>query len=210
MIYNGADDRFFTQYSEQEIGVVLQKYKIKNGYIFFMANTDPRKNTAGVLQAYSLLLKHYPSPPKLLIKGMLPEQLQQHLVRENLQHIAKNINLIGYVDYHHLPMIYQAASMLWFPSFTEGFGLPIVEAMAGGVPVITSNASCMPEIAGEAALLINPHEPQTIADASIQILTDAATRRWLSENGKKRAALFTWNNAVTQLVNVYNEVEQTI
>ena len=210
VIYNGVDDRFFVTHAEREIARVLDKHKLLEGYIFFMANTDPRKNTAGVLQAYSLLRKQYASAPRLVIKGLNTEELHKHLKREKSEHLIHHIDLIGYVDYANLPLIYQGASMLWFPSFTEGFGFPIVEAMAGGVPVVTSNASCMPEIAGDAALFINPHQPQTIADAAIKILSDKATASYLSGRGKGRAAFFTWDNAVRQLVQVYNEMEQTI
>ncbi len=210
VIYNGVDDRFFINYSEEKISVVLRKYKLSRGYIFFMANTDPRKNTAGVLQAYSMLIKQHQSAPRLVIKGLNTEQLREHLEHEKLGHLINHIDLIGYVDYNDLPLIYQGASMLWFPSFSEGFGLPIIEAMAGGVPVITSNLSCMPEIAGDAALFINPYQPQTITDAAIKIISDKATASYLSQRGKGKASFFTWDNAARQLVQVYNEIEQTI
>ncbi len=210
VIHNGADERFFIQHKRCEIAAVLDKYKMEPGYIFFMANTEPRKNTAGVLQAYSLLVKQYRNAPRLLIKGLTEEQLLHLLAQQKLQTLSSHIDLIGYVDYKDLPLIYQGASMLWFPSFNEGFGLPIVEAMAGGVPVITSDVSCMPEIAGDAALLINPTYPQTITSAAIKILSDIAITYYLSQMGRQRATLFTWDNAVSKLVNVYDKIEQTI
>jgi len=109
-----------------------------------------------------------------------------------------------------LPAIYQAASMLWFPSFSEGFGLPIVEAMASGTPVITSSVSCMPEIAGDAALFINPRNPASLAFAAHLLLTDPEMAAKLSANGKKRAAGFTWDKAIKQTVAVYKEVQNLI
>ena len=175
-----------------------------------MANTEPRKNTIGVLKAYSLLVKQYRNAPRLLIKGLTEKQLLLLLAQQKLQMLSSQIDLVGYVDYEDLPFIYQGASMLWFPSFSEGFGLPIVEAMASGLPVVTSDVSCMPEIAGNAALLIDPHQPQTIATAALKILCDVATRYYLSEMGKQRATLFTWDNAVRRLVQVYNEIEKMI
>ena len=210
VIHNGADDRFFSSYSDEAITEILSRYKISQGYIFFLANTDPRKNTPGVLQAYCLLRKQFHSAPSLVIKGLWKEQLQQHLKREKLQHLIGFIDLVSYVEYPDLPLVYQGASMLWFPSFSEGFGLPIVEAMAGGVPVITSGLSCMPEIAGKAALFINPRQPQELAEAAMKILSDKKVKSYLSAEGKKRAALFTWDNAVKQLVQVYNKMEKTI
>jgi glycosyltransferase involved in cell wall biosynthesis len=100
--------------------------------------------------------------------------------------------------------------MLWFPSFSEGFGLPIVEAMASGTPVVTSGVSCMPEIAGDAALFIDPANPTSIAFAAQLILNDPEVAARLSANGRKRAALFTWDSAIKKTVEVYHEVEEMI
>jgi len=210
VIYNGADERFFDQYSQQQIYEILEKFNLKKGYIFFMANTDARKNSKGVVRAYAQLLLHNPAAPRLVMKGLKKEQLQQLLKQENLEWLEKEIDLIGYVGYIDLPAIYQAASMLWFPSFSEGFGLPIVEAMASGIPVITSAVSCMPEIAGDAALFIDPKNPTSLAFAAQLILTDSELAEKLSANGKKRAALFTWDSAIKKTVAVYHEVEEII
>ncbi|MES2111622.1 MAG: glycosyltransferase family 1 protein [Bacteroidota bacterium] len=210
VIYNGADERFFDQYSQQQIDEILEKFNLKKGYIFFMANTDARKNSKGVVRAYAQLLLHNPAAPRLVMKGLKKEQLQQLLKQENLEWLEKEIDLIGYVGYIDLPAIYQAASMLWFPSFSEGFGLPIVEAMASGIPVITSAVSCMPEIAGDAALFIDPKNPTSLAFAAQLILTDSELAEKLSANGKKRAALFTWDSAIKKTVAVYHEVEEII
>lgn len=96
--------------------------------------------------------------------------------------------------------------MLWFPSFLEGFGLPIVEAMAGGTPVITSQASVMPEIAGDAALYINPHQPEMLVPATVRLLEDDVLRKDLVEKGKERAKQFTWANAVQTLLATYEKL----
>jgi glycosyltransferase involved in cell wall biosynthesis len=210
VIYNGADERFFDHYNDQQISDTLQKFNLQKGYIFFMANTEPRKNTSGVLQAYATLLSHNPQAPRLLMKGIKQEQLEELLKTEKLEWLLPHIDLIGYVGYIDLPAIYQAASMLWFPSFSEGFGLPIVEAMASGIPVITSSVSCMPEIAGDAALFIDPQNPTSLAFATQRILTDAPLAALLAANGKKRAELFTWDTAIKKTVAVYHQVEKMI
>jgi len=210
VIYNGADERFFDHYSDEKIEKIMAKFQLMRGYIFFMANTDARKNTSGVLKAYARLLLHNPSAPRLLIKGLKEDQLNRMLKLEKLEWMAEHIDTIGYVGYIDLPAIYQAASMLWFPSFSEGFGLPIVEAMASGIPVITSACSCMPEIAGDAALFIDPKNPTSIAYAAQLILNDPEVAAKLSANGKKRAALFTWDTAIKKTVAVYHEVEKMI
>lgn len=195
VIHNGADERFFEQCSDAQIADVMKKFELVRGYIFFMANTEPRKNTLGVLNAYAELLNNNPSAPRLVMKGLKAEQLQQMLKDLKLERLEQHVDLIGYVDYADLPAIYQGASMLWFPSFSEGFGLPIVEAMAGGMPVITSSVSCMPEIAGDAAILIDPKNPSEIAAAAEMILNNSELAKSLSIAGKKRASLFTWNAA---------------
>lgn len=210
VIHNGADERFFVTHTDEEIKSTLKKYKLFPGYIFFMANTEPRKNTVGVLKAYKILCDQNKDAPLLAIKGLNEEQLKKILAANNLSSVEKNIVLTGYIDYDDLPIIYQGASMLWFPSFNEGFGLPMVEAMAGGVAVITSNVSCMPEIAGDAALLINPQKPEEIADAAIKILSDSNLAKKLSNAGRERAKNFTWHAATEKLVAVYNEIEKII
>jgi len=146
----------------------------------------------------------------LVMKGIKPERLLQMLKGLKLEWLEQHFDLIGYVDYADLPAIYQGASMLWFPSFSEGFGLPIIEAMAGGIPVITSSVSCMPEIAGDAAIFINPYKPSEIAAAADQILNNTELAESLSAAGKKRATLFTWSSATNKTVAVYHEVEKMI
>ncbi len=210
VIHNGVDERFFIPYNETRVAATLEKYDIEPGYIFFLANSDPRKNTTGVLHAFAMLISRFPSSPRLLIKGLKKEQLQLILKKEGLQSLINHIDLVGYVQHEDLPSLYQGASMLWFPSFKEGFGLPIIEAMACGVPVITSHTSCMPEIGGDAVFYINPKYPQTITHAATQILENKVTAMELSRKGKERARLFTWDNAAKKLVHIYNEAERMI
>ena len=210
VIYNGADERFFKKCTHLQIANTLEKFMLKRGYIFFMANTDGRKNTLGALKAYAHLLSHNPLAPRLLMKGLKADQLDHILKQAKLEQLQEHIDLIGYVDYEDLPAIYQGASMLWFPSFSEGFGLPIVEAMASGIPVITSSVSCMPEIAGDAALFIDPQNPKSLAFAAHLVLSDTKLAEKLAANGKKRAASFTWDTAIKRTVDVYHEVEEII
>lgn len=203
VVHNGADERFFVQHPPAAINEVLNSYGLKPGYIFFLGNTEPRKNTPGVLHAYNILKQHISDAPKLLIKGLTKDYITKMLKDNNLSHLMPSIELAPYFSYNDLPFIYQGASMLWFPSFSEGFGLPIVEAMAGGVPVITSSTSCMPEIAGDAACLINPAQPETIALAAAELLENASLRNTIVAKGLLRAANFTWGNAVKKLLDCY-------
>lgn len=210
VIHNGVDERFFNTFTPIQIQNTLLKYGIKPRYIFFMANTEPRKNTIGALQSFALLCKQTTQAPRLVIKGLNSTQLKNLLEKHNLSFINNQIDLIGYVDYNDLPLIYQGATILWFPSISEGFGLPIIEAMASGVPVITSNVSCMPEIAGDAAILIDPLNFKTIVEATLTLLNNSALYNQIVLKGKKRALDFTWDKAVKKLLLVYSEIEKEI
>lgn len=210
VIYNGVDERFFEHYSDEKIDGILEKFKLSRGYIFFMANTDPRKNTEGVLRAYAELRTKNPDAPRMVLKGLKPELFEELLKKVNLTWLAEYIDLIGYVGYIDIPAIYQGASMLWFPSFSEGFGLPICEAMASGVPVVTSSVSCMPEIAGDAALFIDPKDPSALATAAQRILDDKELAGQLVAAGKKRASLFMWDAALKKTIAVYHEVQENL
>ena len=208
VVYNGADERFFKQASERAIEEGIKKYGIiQFSYFFFIANTEPRKNTNGVIKAFALFCKLYPAyPHKLVIKGLTEEQLQKKITACAAESIAHRIHRVGYIAYEDLPLLYQGSSMLWFPSFNEGFGLPIVEAMAGGTPVITSNVSVMPEIAGDAALYIDPNQPEQLAEQAHALLSNELLRNELIGKGKKRAAEFTWTNSLNALLKVYNQL----
>ena len=206
VVYNGAAERFFEYSSTLDIKNVRKRYQIDElPYIFFFANTEPRKNTDAVLKAFLHFCKQNPGyNHKLVIKGLSQQQLQKKIISCGAGAVSNRIQQIGYIAVDDLPLIYQGAAMLWFPSFSEGFGLPIIEAMAGGTPVITSHTSVMPEIAGDAALYIDPSKPNELADQSKILLSNDALRNTLIEKGKIRAAKFTWEKSLEQLEKVYD------
>ncbi|OOQ56921.1 hypothetical protein BC343_17115 [Mucilaginibacter pedocola] len=210
VIHNGVDPHFFDKLSTETLNRTLKRYGVQRGYVFFMANTDPRKNTEGVLNAYAKLLKLNAFTPKLLMKGISAAHLHKLLKQEDLMWLKGYIDLVDYIPQADLPAIYQGASMLWFPSFSEGFGLPIIEAMASGTPVVTSSVSCMPEIAGDAALLADPHKPNEIATAAYQILNLPLLAYKLSKAGQRRAAAFSWDATTRKTVAIYHEIEKAI
>lgn len=211
VVYNGADERFFGTIAPGRIQSVGKKYGIDGfPYIFFLANTEPRKNTDYVLKAFALFCKQYPEyTHKLVIKGLSTEQLDKKIAACGATGYAHRIHRVGYIDYADLPVLYQGAAMLWFPSLSEGFGLPIVEAMAGGTPVITSNISVMPEIAGEAALYVNPLVPEELVVQSVVLLTNHPLRNKMIETGRCRAGKFTWVNSIHSLLSVYEKMMGT-
>ncbi|MEO7765879.1 MAG: glycosyltransferase family 1 protein [Ferruginibacter sp.] len=206
VVYNGADERFFEELTPGIIQTIGKKYGIDFPYIFFLANTEPRKNTAYVIKSFILFCEQHPNyKHKLVIKGLSTAQLEKKIAASGGNEFTDRIHHIRYIDYADMPALYQGAAMLWFPSLCEGFGLPIVEAMAGGTPVITSNLGVMPEIAGNAALYINPVIPAELVAQSVVLLNDNALRNRVIEKGRRRAGQFTWNNSIRSLLGVYEK-----
>jgi glycosyltransferase involved in cell wall biosynthesis len=161
-----------------------------------------RKNTLNMLKA----LKTLPPQYQLVLSGgngYGSEAIHDFIRSERL---AERVRLLGFVDDAQLARLYQAASVFLFPSFEEGFGIPILEAMANGVPVVTSNVSSMPEVGGEAALYVNPHDPADIAAKVVQAVEDSALRAALVSKGLARVRQFTWRRTAEATLAVYDEV----
>jgi glycosyltransferase involved in cell wall biosynthesis len=161
-----------------------------------------RKNTLNMLKA----LKTLPAGYQLVLcggNGYGSEAIHEYIRTESLGHRVK---VLGFIDDAQLARLYQAASLLLFPSLEEGFGIPVLEAMAGGVPVVTSNLSSMPEVSGEAALYVNPHDPADIAQKVVQAVEDRNRRAALIQKGLGRAGEFTWQRAARATLAVYDEV----
>lgn len=161
-----------------------------------------RKNTLNMLRA----LKTLPPSYKLVLSGgngYGSEAIHKFIRTESL---AERVKVLGFVDDTQLARLYQAASLFLFPSLEEGFGIPVLEAMAAGTPVVTSNVSSMPEVGGEAALYVNPHDPLDIAKKVVQITEDAGLRSALVERGLARGREFTWRRTAEATLAVYGEV----
>ena len=208
VVYNGVDERFFNHADDARVKNVCEKYGIKNfPFIFFLANTDARKNTDGTLKAFLIFCKQYPNfSHKLVLKGLSETQLQKKIIACKAEEISHRIHRIDYIHFDDMPILYQAADIFWFPSFSEGFGLPIIEAMASGTPLITSNTSVMPEIAGDGALYFDPLQPQQLAGLTASLLVNEHIKIDLINKGKLRAAKFTWPVAIDDLIQVYSKL----
>ena len=153
MIYNGYNEWFHPVEDTQE---VYKKYIPEKGYFFFLGNTDPKKNTERTLVAYSKYLNQSAVKRKLLMADLDHEYLNGIIERNGIENIRDNIVMPGYIVNSDLPYIYNNAFAFLYTSLRESFGIPLLEAMACGVPVITSNTSSMPEIGGPDAILVNP------------------------------------------------------
>ena len=207
MIYNGYNEWFKPVEDTQEI---YKKYIPENGYFFFLGNTDPKKNTERTLIAYSKYLKKSAFRRKLLMADLDTNYLNDIIVRNGIENIRHQIVMPGYIVNSDLPYIYNNSFAFLYTSLRESFGIPLLEAMACGTPVITSNTSSMPEIGGSDAILISPENSDEIADMMLKLETDSAFYQKQKEIGLESAKLFSWKKTATNLLQLYQEVYQEV
>ena len=203
MIYNGYNEWFTTF---RDVADIYKSYIDKPGYFFFLGNTDPKKNTERTLIAYSKYLEKSNVKRKLLMADLDKEYLNGIIERNHIENIRNQIVMPGYIVNSDLPYIYNRAFAFLYTSLRESFGIPLLEAMACGTPVITSNTSSMPEIAGTDAILINPESSDEIAEKMIQLENNELYYNAQKEIGLKRAELFSWKKTAEQLLSLYEEV----
>ncbi|TAJ13938.1 glycosyltransferase family 1 protein [Marinilabiliaceae bacterium JC017] len=206
-IYNGVSDQFKRIKDNEYLEEVKQKYQLPNNFIFHLGNTDPKKNTLNVFRAYDLYRKSSASDPMpLVLLDYDRSRLKKELERLGLSHLSDSIKLCGYVPNDELPAIYNLCNLFLYPSLRESFGLPILEAMKCGTPTITSNTSSMPEIAGDAAILVDPFSPEEIALGIEKVLSSKGKRMVLREKGWKRTAAFSWEKMAGEVLDLYGMV----
>ncbi len=205
-IHNGVNQSFTMKFDADHIARVKIRYQLPEEYMLHIANKDPRKNTKRVLMAFREFLKKSASNCKLLMLGCKDADLRLMLNNIDASEMQNHIVLTGYVSDEDLPVVYHLSQLFLFPSLREGFGIPIIEAMACGVPVITSNTSSMPEVAGDAAHLINPNKSEDICNGMIKILSDDTYKNELIQKGLKRSKEFSWKNMATQVLEIYRNI----
>lgn len=203
-IYNGYSGHFRPVIDPYKI---TKKYIGHPRYIFFLGNTDPKKNTSGVLKAYSLYLSRSKNPLPMLIADLKEETIDKYLKDNNIMDIKSMLYSPGYIPNTELPAIYSGAAAFIYASLRESFGIPILEAMACGTPVITSNTSAMPEIAGQNGILIDPILTTSITDALLKLEEDTAFYQGQREYGLKRVQLFSWENTAREVIKVYQNIK---
>jgi len=208
-VYNGVSAHFRPVTDEVELMRVKQKYNLPDQFFFFLGNTDPKKNTKGTLKAYSDFVNQTGSEIRLVMLDYDKQELEQLLDEVGNYGLISRIILTGYVVNTDLPAIYSQCNAFLYPSLRESFGIPILEAMACGVPVITSNTSSMPEVAGDAALIIDPFKPEEITAAMTRIIDDSDLRKEMTNRGIQRASKFSWRSMAEQVLELYKEVSQS-
>lgn len=206
MIYNGYNE-WFKPIKDTE--TICQKYISEKGYFFFLGNTDPKKNTERTLVAYSNYLRLSNVKRKLLMADLDSAYLNSIIQRNHIENIRDNIVMPGYIANSDLSYIYNGAFAFLYTSLRESFGIPLLEAMACGTPVITSNTSSMPEIAGTDAILIHPENSEEITQMMLRLETDEVFYKKQEQIGLNRAKLFSWKKTAECLLQVYKEVYDT-
>jgi glycosyltransferase involved in cell wall biosynthesis len=202
-IYNGINQSYRVQYSEVEIQELKAKYKLPEKFILFLGNTAPRKNAQNSLQAFASFYNNSDKTTKLVTPALNLDTIQTYLKGSNNSCENEAFTCPGFIDKEDLPKIYQAATFLLFPSLSEGFGLPIIEAMAMACPVITSNTTSMPEIAGDAAIVVDPHNVEQIAQQIQILINKEETRQELSQKGLERSQIFSWEYTAKSYLDLY-------
>lgn len=203
MIYNGYN-QWFRPVEDTEL--IYQQYIKEPGYFFFLGNTDPKKNTERTLIAYSKYLKLSDVKRKLLMADLDKGYLEEIINRNDIGNIRDHIVIPGYIKNADLPYIYNNAFAFLYTSLRESFGIPLLEAMACGTPVITSNTSSMPEIGGPEVIMVNPQNVQEITEKMLLLEKDEALYQKQKEIGIIRAQQFSWKYTAEQLLTVYEDV----
>ena len=200
VLHNGYDDIFRPIEDSKDI---YKKYIDTPDYFFILGNTDTRKNVERMLMAYASYLEHSTIKRKLLMTSLKEEYLNEILERNRISNIREHIVLTGYVPIDDLPYLYNDAFAFLFVSLREGFGIPILESMACGTPVITSNTSSMPEVAGKDALLVSPKDTEEISQMMLRLEKDENLYNAQREYGLQHVRFFSWKEATIKLVTIY-------
>jgi glycosyltransferase involved in cell wall biosynthesis len=206
VIHEAANPIYQPMDQEEARQRVVDIYGLDRDYILFVSTIEPRKNLPGLLQAYRKLLDNYKRPEGLVLagsKGWLSEEVYDMVNRLELD---QHIRFLGRVPSEHLLYLYNAARLLVHPSFYEGFGLPPLEAMTCGTPTVVSSVSALPEVVGDAAILVDPHDIDGLTVAMWRVLTDTDLRASLVSKGLKRARMFSWERAAQETLEAYHRV----
>jgi glycosyltransferase involved in cell wall biosynthesis len=192
----------------EQIKAVHKKYELPARYILFVSTLEPRKNVAGLLDAFAALPAELQQQYPLIFiggKGWADEAIQERFAR----YASLPIRRLGYVPDEDMAAVYSGASLFAFPTFYEGFGMTPLEAMACGVPVVTSNVSSVPEVVGDAAQLVDPHDTPAITAAMQKVLSDPGLAADMRKRGLAQAQKFTWEKSARRALKVFEKLVET-
>ena len=206
VLYNGVGKHFQVIKDQEYLKKIAEKYQLPTQFVMFLGNTDPKKNTANTLEAYGHFARKEQFAHKLVLGDLNRDFVKNILKDRKMDDVYEHIHFTGYIKNAELPGIINQAAAFLYPSNRESFGIPVIEAMACGTPVVTSNVTSMPEVAGDAALLVNPKKPMEIAEAVERLVYDEKLRSELIPKGLQQAKKFDWDESAKQLIQIYKSV----
>jgi glycosyltransferase involved in cell wall biosynthesis len=206
VIYNSYDPRFGVEPDRDAVERVRERYQLHDDFVLYAGNVKPHKNLERLIEAFHIVRDRGLDHLKLVLIG---DEISKYTALRRAIHrhqLHNYVRFLGYLPEDTLAVMYRLAGVFVFPSLYEGFGLPPLEAMASGTPVVTSNVSSLPEVAGDAALLVDPYDAVAIADGIYRVLTDHTLRSELQRRGPERARQFSWESSVRRVREIYGQV----
>jgi glycosyltransferase involved in cell wall biosynthesis len=206
VVYNAIDDHFWATPPEEDVARVRERYQLDHQFVLYVGNIKPHKNLVRLIESFAEFRQTGFEDVKLLIIGDEISKLPALRRAVHRHKLHKHVRFLGYVSEQTLGILYRLAAVFVFPSLYEGFGLPPLEAMASGTPVVTSNVSSLPEVAGDAAVLVDPYDTDSIVDGLRRVVGDPALAADLRARGLVRAREFSWERSVERTLRVYQDV----
>lgn len=188
--------------------LIKENYHIEDNFILYIGGFSPRKNILGLIESFSLLKQKYKKPLKLVIAGAKGISYEIYKNRVDALCLQNDVIFPGFISMEHMPYLYNACECFVYPSFYEGFGLPPIEAMSCGVPVIASNVTSIPEVVKDSAILINPNDVYALTLAIYDLLSNKELQQKLIKSGLKRSAELTWENTINHTISAYKKILQ--
>lgn len=204
----GIDTKYYhSDHTQSEIENVKKKYGLAQDYFFYQGTIEPRKNLKRLIQAYGKMQGKGENIPELVLagkKGWLYDEIFEEVNKLHLNNVVK---FLGYIDLEDISKLMRGAVAFVYPSLYEGFGLPPLEAMASGAPVITSNVASLPEVVGDAGILVDPMNVDQIAEAMLYLAENKKMQGVLSEKGIERAKKFRWEDSAQQVIEIIRQMK---
>ncbi len=204
--YCGVNDTFRVTTDNALKNNILKKYKLNKKFILYVGALQPRKNIPALLKAYSELKKNHGFDYDLVLVGSTGWRNKRIFTLIEKLGLNNDVRFLGHVPEADLPVIYSLAEFFVYPTFFEGFGMPVLEAMSCGCPVITSDTSSLPEVVGDAGIMVDPGNTQELKNAMLRLSRDHSLKNELKEKGIRRAKMFSWDKCARETLGVYKEV----
>lgn len=210
VIYTGYGPEFRPMDDQSELNRVREKYRLTRPFLYYPAATWPHKNHKSLLAAMKILQERHHFDGELLLSGIAMQSHGEILTEINRLGLQDRVRVLGYLPTPELPYFYNLARLLVFPSLFEGFGIPLVEAMACGCPVVCAAATSLPEVAGDAGVLFDPSSVEDMAGKIWEVWNDDDSLAAMRARGLERVKYFTWEETVSRTLQVYNRVGDTL